>query len=149
MNATGVAAIAEMWRSAWIQGLLVFVLWVVVLLFVHGVLMRHLRRIAARTSWTWDDVLIRSLSAPSRLVIVGSGLVILGRLLPLDPEWHRPFDILLAGTIVLAIILFVDRATGDLLDRLSRSYPALSGARGLLRGSVRGLIIAIDRQSVV
>ena len=105
--------------------------------------MRWLKRIAERTSWAWDDVLIRSLGAPSLLAIVSSGLVLMTRILPLSPEWDRAADIMLAAVFVLALILFVDQATSGVLDRVATTHPALRGARGLVQGFVRGLFIAI------
>jgi small-conductance mechanosensitive channel len=80
---------------------------------------------------------------PSFIAILASGLVLMGRIMPLEPEWDRAFDVLLAGAIVLAIMLFVDRATSALLDRLSKTHTVLQGARGLVQGAVRGLVIGI------
>jgi small-conductance mechanosensitive channel len=143
MNAIDPAALGDLWRSAWTQGFLAFALWVAGLLLLHHVLMRALRRIAARTAWTWDDVLIGALRWPSTIAILASGLVLMGRILPLDAEWDRAFDVLLAGAIVLALILFVDRSTSGLLDRLAVQHAVLQGARGLVQGAVRGVIIGI------
>jgi small-conductance mechanosensitive channel len=143
MNAIDPLIIGDLWRSAWTQGVLAFVLWVVVFMTAHRLLMRTLRRIAERTAWTWDDVLIGAMRWPSFIAILASGLVVMGRILPLDPEWDRGFDVLLAAAIVLALILFVDRATSGLLDRMAQRHTVLLGARGLVQGAVRGVIIGI------
>ena len=135
--------VAAVLHSPWFQGAAAFVLWVGFFLVVHFILMRTLRRIAQRTSWTWDDVLIDALRKPALVAILASGLVLLGRILPLEPEWDRAFDIMLAGAMVLAIVLFVDRATTGVLDRLATTHTVLQGARGLVQGSVRGMIIGI------
>jgi small-conductance mechanosensitive channel len=137
------AAIAEMWRTAWSEGLIALLVWLVVLLVARRFLMIWMSRIAARTAWTWDDVLLGAIRAPSLIAIVAGGLVVFGRILPLEPEWDRACDIMLAAAISLAIVLFVDRATSGLLDRMERSHPALQGARGLVQGTVRGIIIGI------
>ena len=137
------AAIAEMWRSAWTTGLIALVVWLAVFLVAHAVLMRLLRRIAARTSWTWDDVVISAIAWPTRLLILASGLTVFERILPLEPEWDRACDIMLAFAFALAFILFVDRMTGGLLDRVGQKHPAFQGTRGLVQGAVRGLIIGI------
>src|SRR5262245_33517750 len=113
--------IADVWHSPWVQGGLAFAVWILVFTTAHRILMGMLRRMAARTSWTWDDVLIGALRLPSYIAIFASGLVVMGRIMPLEPEWDRACDILLAGAFVLALILFVDHATGGLLDRLSRT----------------------------
>jgi len=143
MNAIDPAALGDLWRSAWTQGLLAFAVWVVGFMALHRVLMRTLRRIAARTAWTWDDVLIGALRWPAFIAILASGLVLMGRIMPLEPEWDRAFDVLLAAAVVLAIILFVDHATSGLLDRMSKTHTVLRGARGLVQGAVRGLVIGI------
>jgi small-conductance mechanosensitive channel len=143
MNNVNPAALAEIWRAAWVQGAVLFVVWVVGLLAVQSLLMRWLRRIAERTSWTWDGILIRALGPPSRIAIVASGLVVSERLLPLGPRWDRPFEIFLAGAIAFAIVLFVDSLTRGLLDRMSETHAVLQGARGLVQGTVRGLVIGI------
>jgi small-conductance mechanosensitive channel len=137
------AALADLWRTAWVQGAVVFVVWVIGLLVAHRILMGWLRRIAARTSWTWDDILIRALGPSSRLAIVASGLVVSSRVLPLDPRWDRPISVFLAGSIAFAFVLFVDSLTHGLLDRLAETQPVLQGARGLIQGSLRGLIIGV------
>ena len=136
-------AIAQMWHTAWSEGLVALVVWLIVLLVARRFLMAWLTRIASRTAWTWDDVLLGAIRAPSLIAIVAGGLVVFGRILPLEPEWDRAFDIMLAAAISLAIVLFVDRATSGLLDKMAQSHPALQGARGLVLGTVRGLIIGI------
>ncbi|HYV20328.1 MAG TPA: mechanosensitive ion channel family protein [Verrucomicrobiae bacterium] len=137
------AALAEMWRAAWVNGLIALVVWLVVFLVAHAFVMRLLRKIAARTAWTWDDVLIAAITWPTRLLILASGLTVFERILPLEPEWDRACDIMLAGAFALAFILFVDRMTSGLLDRMARKNAAFQGARGLVQGAVRGVIIGI------
>ena len=130
-------------QSTWILGPLAFLLWLTVLLVVRKVVIGSLQRVAARTPWSWDDVLVRAVSAPLLIAIVASGLVVLGRILPLSPEWDRAFDVLLAAGLVLAIILFADRASRGILDRLSARVPVLQGARGPIQGIVRAVVIGI------
>ncbi len=143
MNNVNPAALAELWRTAWVQGAVVFVVWVAGLLIAHRILMTWLRRLAARTSWTWDDVLIHALGTPSRLAIVASGLLVSARLLPLGPRWDHAFDVFLAGSIAIALVLFLDSLTRGVLDRLAEKSSVLQGARGLVQGSVRGIVIGI------
>ncbi len=129
--------------SPWIEGLFAFALWLTVLWVVKRVLLGALRRVALRTTWTWDDVLVRALSRPLSIAIVASGLLLLDRILPLSPEWDRAFDVLFAFAFVLALVLFVDRITSGILDRLTRESTVFQGARGLIQGVVRGMIIGI------
>lgn len=137
------AAIAEMWRSAWMTGLIALAVWLTIFLVAHTLVMRLLRRMAARTAWTWDDVIIGAIAWPTRLLILTSGLTVLERVLPLGYEWDRACDAMLALAFALAFILFVDRMVGGLLDRMARNHPAFSGARGLVQGAVRGVVIGI------
>src|SRR5262249_50985253 len=65
------------------------------------------------------------------------------RMLPLDPRWDHAFDVMLAAAIAFAIVLFVDKLTRGLLDRMAEKRPFLQGARGLVQGTVRGIIIGI------
>jgi small-conductance mechanosensitive channel len=134
---------AAVLQSPWFQGVAAFVLWVGVLLVAHHFANRALRRMAAATAWTWDDLLIDALRRPVVIAILASGLVILGRIFPLEPEWDRACDVMMAAAMVLAIVLFVDHITSGLLDRLAVTQPVLQGARGLVQGSVRGVVIGI------
>jgi small-conductance mechanosensitive channel len=130
-------------RSDWVVGPAAFVVWVAGFWIAKHILLRTLHRIAARTAWTWDDVLVQALSRPLLIAIFASGLVLLERILPLPPEWDRAMDILLAACLVLALVLFVDRACRGVLDRLAATTPILEGARGLVQGIVRGIIIGL------
>ena len=134
---------ADLIASPWILGPAVFVVWVGVLLFTRRILMRMLHRVAARTASTWDDVLIRALTTPLTIAIVTSGLLVVGRILPLAPEFDRAFDVLLQAGLVLALVLFADRFSHGALDRMAQRSPAVQGARGLIQAGVRGLLIGI------
>jgi small-conductance mechanosensitive channel len=129
--------------SPWILAPIVFVLWVVVFLVVEKVVLRAIRGMASRTSWTWDDVLLESLSPALLIAIVASGFFVCGRILPFPPEVDRAFDVMLAAAVALALVVFVDRIARGLLDRMAAGSSALQGARGLILGGTRGLIIAI------
>jgi small-conductance mechanosensitive channel len=129
--------------SPWVQAPAALVLWIAVFLIVKRIVLATLRRMAARTPWAWDDVLIDALSTPLLVTILGSGFLVFDRILPLAPEWDRAFDVLFAFAISLSLVLFVDRVTRGVLDRLAAGSPVLQGARGLIQGGVRGLIIGI------
>jgi len=129
--------------SPWVQAPAVLVLWIAVFLIAKRIVLAALRRMSARTPWTWDDVLIEALSKPLLVTILGSGFLVFDRILPLSAEWDRGFDVLFAFSISLALVLFVDRVTRGALDRLSEGSPVLQGARGLIQGGVRGLVIGL------
>ena len=129
--------------SPWFLGPLVFILWVLLFLGVKRYVLKALQRVAERTAWTWDDVLVRALSGPLLLPILASGLLVFERILPLAPEWDRALDVVMAGAMVLALVFFVDRACRGVLDRLAEKHAVLRGARGLVQGLLRGIIIAL------
>ena len=135
---------ARAWASSpWMQAPAALVLWIAVFLVIKKVVLGAVRKVASRTRWTWDDVLVRSLSTPLLIAILASGLLVFGRILPLQPEWDRAFDVLFAFSIALALVLFVDRATHGVLERLAAGSPVMQGARGLVQAGARGLIIGI------
>lgn len=136
-------ALSDWGSSPWVLAPAALVLWIAVLLVVKKIGLGALRRVASRTRWTWDDVLVQSLSTPLLIAILASGLLVFDRILPLQPEWDRAFDVLFAFAIVLALVLFVDRATRGALERLAAGSPVMQGARGLVQAAVRGLIIGI------
>jgi len=102
-----------------------------------------MRRVARRTAWAWDDILLDALETPLLIAIVSSGLVVFNRILPLQPEWDRAFEILFDFSIVLALVMFVDRATRGVLDRFAAGSTVMQGARGLIQAGVRGVTIGI------
>jgi len=135
--------LGEYLNSPWLLGPVVFILWVVLFMIIKRYVLRWLQRSAERTAWTWDDVLVRALSGPLLLPILASGLLVFERILPLSPEWDHAFDTVMAGAMVLALVLFMDLACRGVLDRLSDKHAVLLGARGLVQGVIRGVIIAI------
>lgn len=135
--------LSEYLQSRWLLGPVTFVIWVLLFLLVKRYALRWLQRVAERTAWAWDDVLVKALSGPLLMLIVSSGLLIFERILPLSGEWDRAFDIVMAAAMALALVLFVDVAVRGVLDRLSEKHAVLQGAHGLIQGMLRGIIIAV------
>ncbi len=129
--------------SPWLIGAATFLVWMAVLLLVRRFVLRSLTRMAARTRWTWDDVMVKALSGPLLLAILSSGLLVSERILPLSPEWDRALDVLLAASLALGLVIFADRVFRGLLDRLAGTHPILQGTKGLVQGMVRGALIAL------
>src|SRR5881397_2011706 len=121
--------LAEWAASPWGRAPAALILWIAGFLVVKKVVLGAIRRVAARTAWTWDDVLVESLSLPLLIAILASGLMIFDRILPLAPEWDRAFDVLFAFSIALALVLFFDRLVRGVLDRVSARSPILTGSR--------------------
>jgi small-conductance mechanosensitive channel len=130
--------------SPWVIGIAAFVLWTIILLaakksllaIARGYLVRH-------TTWTWAESLIDEVSPAATVAIFAGGLALLDSILPLSPRSDRVFNVLLAGVLVLALIMFADQICRKLLELLGRRAPALQGAHGLVQGGVRGIIIGL------
>src|SRR2546425_1572515 len=129
--------------SPWVRAPAALILWIAVFLVVKTIVLGGMRRVAAKTPWAWDDILVESLSSPLLIAIVASGLLVCDRILPLAPEWDRAFDVLFAFSIALALVLFVDGAVRGALDRLAGASTVLQGARGLIQTGLRAIIVGI------
>src|SRR2546425_264268 len=129
--------------SPWVLAPAALILWIAVFLVVKTIVLGGVRRVAAKTPWAWDDILVESLSSPLLIAIVASGLLVCDRILPLAPEWDRAFDVLFAFSIALALVLFVDGAVRGALDRLAGASTVLQGARGLIQTGLRAIIVGI------
>ena len=129
--------------SPWLLAPAALVLWVALFLAARKIVLGAMRRMARRTPWAWDDILVDALSQPLLIAILSSGLVVFNRILPLEPEWDRGFDILFDFSIALALVMFVDGATRGVLDRLAAGSPVIQGARGLIQAGVRGVVIGL------
>src|SRR5262252_446837 len=143
LSLPGDTPFADYLQSRWLLGPITFVIWVLLFLLVKRYALRWLQRVATRTEWAWDDVMVKALSGPLLMLIVASGLLVFERILPLSPEWDRAFDIVMAAAMVLSLILFVDVAVRGVLDRVAEKNPVLQGAHGLVQGLLRGIIIAL------
>jgi small-conductance mechanosensitive channel len=130
--------------SPWIVGPVVFLLWVLVLLAAKKRVLAITRHyLAQRRSWLWAESLVDALSPAVTIAILAGGVALLDRILPLSPRSDRVFDVLLAGALILALIVFADRVCRQLVDRLAMKSTALQGAHGLAQGAVRGIIIGL------
>src|SRR6266567_5727113 len=56
--------------SPWVQAPAALILWIAAFLVAKTIVLGVMRRVAARTPWTWDDILVESLSAPLLIAIV-------------------------------------------------------------------------------
>jgi small-conductance mechanosensitive channel len=61
----------------------------------------------------------------------------------LDGCCSLPEDLILAATVVLALMVFADRISRGLLARMAVRSPALQGELGLIQGVTRGVVIGL------
>ncbi|MFH1314083.1 MAG: mechanosensitive ion channel family protein [Candidatus Eisenbacteria bacterium] len=129
--------------SPWIVGPLVFVVWCIGLTIVMRVLYGRLRHLSTHTATDIDDVIVGALRMPAVLVILVTGGLILGRILPLSPEWDKAFGLGVRIAVILAGVLFVDGLIKALLHRAARKAAFLQTSSGIVQTAVRGVIILI------
>jgi small-conductance mechanosensitive channel len=121
----------------------VFFLWLVLLWLAKRYVFFRLKRWAASTRTSWDDVLIEAVSFPVDFLIFASGLVLLLKLLPLPEKADLISAKLFQGSVIFSIVLFMDRLTRALLDN-HVSQPIFSKvSHGFTKGVVRVFIIGI------
>jgi len=129
--------------SPWIWGPLAFVVWLAVLYSLKRVLFSAIRKHAQRTSSELDDILVAALGRPLNVLIWAGGLYVLIHVLPLGAGWDRALSVLMILSVVLAIVLFVDRLTRGLLDCYEPKTDFVRSSRNLIQGGVRALVLAI------
>ena len=89
-------------------GPLVFVAWCVALSIVVRIGYGRVRRLAGRTATDIDDIILKALRAPLAVVILVTGGMILGKILPLSAEWERILSLGVKITVIFAGVLFFD-----------------------------------------
>jgi small-conductance mechanosensitive channel len=99
--------------------------------------------VAERASLAWAESLIEALSPALTIAILAAGVVLLDRTLPLSSRSDRVFEVAVAGALILALIIFADRISRKLLERLALRSGPVQGAIGLLQGGLRGVIIGL------
>jgi len=127
----------------WIYGPLLSIAAVAALLLVKNRCTLLVSKVASRTSTRLDDLVLGAASGPLNLLIAASGILLLDRLLPLTEEIDRAFGLGYRACIVAAMVWFVDRLSRGLLAIYSERVPALSPARGVIQGLVRGLFLGL------
>jgi small-conductance mechanosensitive channel len=134
----------QMIFSPWVVGPVVVLLCSAVLLRVKKWTLAVIRRkLSGHSSWLWAESLVEALSPALSIVIVAGGLALMDRILPLSARTDHAFAVVLAALVILALIVFLDRISRQLLLRLASDSVAVRGALGLLQGGARGLIIAL------
>jgi small-conductance mechanosensitive channel len=129
--------------SPWVIGPLAFIVWCVGLTIVMKVAYNRVRRLADRTATDLDNIVLKALRAPLAVVILATGGMVLGKILPLSPEWDRTLGLGVKVTVILAGVLFFDALVKALLWRQARRAEHLRTSAGIMQTAVRGVIILI------
>ena len=136
--------------AAWIYAPLLFILWLVVFYSVRGFLFYVLRKWGQKRKAGWDEFLIKTLRLPSNILILGGGLALLERLLPLPRGLDEPTAIAIKVLVIIAVFFLLDRLVVQLLRHFAGKVQAIDLSRGIIQGLVRltilsfGLLLLLD-----
>ena len=136
--------------SAWIYAPLLFAFWLIVLYSAKGIFFQALRKWSETSNHKWGEFLIRSLRLPLNILILGGGVALLERFLPLPPEFDQPMTLTVKVLVILALFFFLDRLVLELLGQFAAKINTIDLRGGLIQGLVRvivlgfGLLIILD-----
>ncbi len=110
--------------SPWVYAPLAFLSWLLIGFIVRRNLIAWLRGLAKRTPFKLDDLFVESLPLPFGILIFGSGIAWIGKLLPLAPEFHRIAAICFQTAVVFAAIFLAERFLTGLVASYSDKIQA-------------------------
>ncbi|MBI4115934.1 MAG: mechanosensitive ion channel family protein [Candidatus Omnitrophica bacterium] len=136
--------------SAWVYGPGIFVLWLILFYSLKGFLFFWIKRWGEKTKVRWDLCVVKSLHVPLNILILGGGLALLARLLPLPPELDQPAELAVKVLAIIALIFFFDSLVKQGLSNFAGRVQAINLSSSLVQGLVRlavlsfGLLILLD-----
>jgi small-conductance mechanosensitive channel len=143
LEVTDLDGLLEKLAGPWVYGPFVFIVYVVGLTILMRIAYGSIHKFAAQTKTDIDDVIVGALKFPIMLVILVTGGLILGRILPLSAEWDRWLDIGVTIALILAGVLFVDALIKGMLWRYAKKAEYFRTSAGIAQTAVRGIIILI------
>lgn len=115
--------------------------------FIKRLLLARLRRLADRSDYYYDSLLVSALQFPLSLLILLLNLILLRYLLArfdADSDQLAEWIPTLAKILVIsAIVLFADRFLSGTLRRQTSRSEALVSSRSILQGITRGVVFGI------
>ena len=136
--------------SAWVYAPVLFVLWLVFFYSAKASFFRTLRSWSQKSANPWGDNLIKSLRFPANVLILGGGLALLERLLPLPREFDQPAELAVKVLVIVALFFLFDRLFLQLLHHFAGKVRTIDLSGGIIQGVVRltilafGLMILLD-----
>lgn len=118
-----------------------------VVLIIKRITLQRLLRVADRSPYYYDSLLIGALHKPLTLLIILFHLLLLQHLLQLFDVKSPPLESLTPATakvlIIVAVVLFADRFLQGLLHRQTDRSDALKNSKGIMVGIIRGIVFGI------
>lgn len=136
--------------SAWIWAPALFLGWLVMIYGLKGFCFYRLRKWSVRTQNPWDDIVIGSLELPVNILILGGGLALLLKFLPLAGALNGYLALAVRIVIIVALFLFLDRFLVGGLRQFAGRVRAIDLSGGIVQGLIRltvlafGFLILID-----
>ncbi|MBF0619436.1 MAG: mechanosensitive ion channel family protein [Candidatus Omnitrophica bacterium] len=131
--------------SPWIMAPLVFLVWVLALGTLKKIVFTIVRKIAARTKNTIDDLLIEALDLPVQLLVYVSGVLAVHYLFP-QFGGDGVMRWLLSGFKVICIIggvIFADTFAQGFIRNAANKVEILKTSGGIVQGFLRVVIIGL------
>ncbi|HNV87039.1 MAG TPA: mechanosensitive ion channel family protein [Candidatus Omnitrophota bacterium] len=119
-----------------------FLVWSVALVFLQRIVFGVVRRVANRTAWKFDDILLDAMNVPLILLIFGAGAYAACRTAGYDKGVALAAPAFKA-TVIVALVLFLDKLIRDLLRHYSPKVELLKTSGGVVRGFSRGIIYGL------
>jgi len=131
--------------SPWLAAPVFYFLWITILLATKRIVFKRIKKFAAKTKTKLDDILLTALDFPLVLLIFASGLIFLEQFLPLDQnqELTKYFLVGLKATVIIAIILFLDKLLKNLIQAYSSKIDVLKSSGHIAQGFARAIVIGL------
>lgn len=143
LNGNGNLAIWGIELSPWIFAPVLFLLWLVIALVVWRLVFRWLNLRAVKKGSGPLAAVVQTVSTPLVIAVIVSGLWGLERMLPLPAEVDHTINIVSRVLLVLMALIFVDRLVYRLLVVFKDRFAYVDITRGIVRGLLRLLILAV------
>ena len=123
---------------------LVLVAWLLGLWLLKRVVIRRLRNWKPKSSTvSWAQLLIEAISFPANFLILASGLAIFTNILPLADKYSHWANMALQGSVIVAIVIFLDKLLRGILDEYAAQSLFTRASHGITKGLIRAFIIGI------
>ncbi len=129
--------------SPWVYAPVLFVLWLLVLNGVRTIFFIRVKNFAKNSPFPISGILVEATRFPAALLILGSGIWILGLFLPMELKVQKAMLLLTQATVILSIILFLDRWIKEFVMLFSDRVEFAFISKGLLCGIIRGTILGL------